>query len=77
MAQWEIEGHFSQALRRLMESKIAALRGHGIICGFVTRSHHDEAEVKLQLAGASRVVSPYTIGGQRMAAVALERGGVE
>ena len=162
--EFMIEGHFSLALRRrLMESKIAALRGHAIICGFgrvgsriaealaqarkpfvvldereenvrncltcgylalqgdatsdamlceagighakyllvatdndahnisitlsarhlnsklfiVARSNHDEAGVKLELAGANRVISPYTIGGQRMADVALERGGVE
>ena len=43
----------------------------------VARSNHDEAGVKLELAGANRVVSPYTIGGQRMADLALERGGVE
>ena len=162
--EFMIEGHFSQALRRrLMESKIAALRGHCVICGFgrvgsriaealaearqpfvvldereenvrncitrgylalqgdatsdallceagirhakyvlvatdndahnisitlsarhlnstlfiVARSNHDEAGVKLELAGANRVVSPYSIGGQRMADVALERERVE
>src|SRR2546423_5662856 len=162
--EFMIEGHFSWAIRRrLMDNKIAALRGHSIICGFgrvgsriadglaearkpfvvldereenvrncitrgylalqgdatsdamlceagighakyllvatdndahnisitlsarhltsklfiVARSNHDEAGAKLELAGANRVVSPYTIGGQRMADLALERGGVE
>jgi len=159
-----IEGHFSRAIRRwFMDSKIAALRGHYIVCGFgrvgsriaeelaqahkafvvidereenvancitcgylalqgdatsdallseagighakyllaatdsdahnisitlsarhlnsnlfiVARSNHNETEVKLKLAGANHVVSPYTIGGQRMADLALERRGVE
>ena len=159
--EFMIEGHFSRAIRRrLMESKIAALRSHAIICGFgrvgsriaealaqarkpfvvldereenvrnciargylalqgdatsdallceagigyakyvlvatdndahnisitlsarhlnsklfiVARANHTETEVKLKLAGATRVVSPYTIGGQRMADVALEHG---
>ena len=40
----------------------------------VARANHTETEVKLKLAGATRVVSPYTIGGQRMADVALEHG---
>ena len=160
--EFMIEGHFSRAIRRwFMESKIAALCGHAIICGFgrvgsriaeglaqahtpfvvidereenvrqcitrgylalqgdatsdamlfeagighakyvlvatdndahnisitlsarhlnsqlfiVARSNHHETEVKLKLAGANRVVSPYTIGGQRMADVALAQGG--
>ncbi len=33
--EFMIEGHFSWAIRRrLMDNKIAALRGHSIICGF-------------------------------------------
>ena len=33
--EFMIEGHFSQAVRRhLMESKIAKLSGHSVICGF-------------------------------------------
>ena len=162
--EFMIEGHFSRAIRRwFMDSKIAALRGHYIVCGFgrvgsriaeelaqarkafvviderdenvrncvtcgylalqgdatsdamlgeagigraeyllvatdsdahnisitlsarhlnsnlfiVARSNRNETEVKLKLAGANRVVSPYTIGGARMADLALERGGVE
>jgi len=93
-----------------MESKIAALRSHAIICEagighakyvlvatdndahnisitlsarhlnrdllIVARANHTETEVKLQLAGATRGVSPYTIAGQCMADVALEQGGV-
>jgi voltage-gated potassium channel len=38
----------------------------------ITRSNHDETEVKLKLAGADRVLSPYTIGGHQMANLALE-----
>lgn len=162
--EFMIEGHFSRAIRRrLMDSKIAALRGHYIVCGFgrvgsriaeelaeasksfvvidereenvrncitrgylalqgdatsdamlceagighakyllvatdndahnisitlsgrhlnsqlfiVARSNRNETEVKLKLAGANRIVSPYTIGGQRIADLALERGIVE
>ncbi len=159
--EFMIEGHFSRAIRRrLMDSKIEALRGHTIVCGFgrvgsriaeelakarkpfvvidereenvricvergylalhgdatlddmlseagiarascllvatdddahnisitlsarhlnsklfiVARSNHNETEVKLKLAGADRVISPYTIGGHRMADLALEQG---
>jgi voltage-gated potassium channel len=159
-----IEGHLSQAIRRrFMDSKIAALRNHYIVCGFgrvgshiaedmaaahtsfvvidekvntvqsciqrgylalqgdatsdallreagiqhakcllvatdndahniyitlsarhlssklfiIARSNHDETEAKLQLAGADRVLSPYTIGGHQMANLALESKVVE
>lgn len=37
----------------------------------VARSEESEAEPKLQRAGANRVVSPYVIGGQRMALAVL------
>jgi len=38
----------------------------------IARSNHDEAEAKLKLAGADRVLSPYTISGHQMANLALE-----
>lgn len=37
----------------------------------VARAENDEAEEKLRRAGASRVVSPYAIGGQRVAQAVL------
>lgn len=38
----------------------------------IARANHSETEVKLQLAGANRVLSPYTLGGHRMANMALK-----
>jgi len=38
----------------------------------VARANHDETVVKLKQAGADRVLSPYTIGGHRMANLALQ-----
>jgi voltage-gated potassium channel len=38
----------------------------------IARSNHDETEAKLKLAGADRVLSPYTISGHQMANLALE-----
>lgn len=38
----------------------------------VARANHTETEPKLKLAGADRVLSPYTIGGRRMATLALQ-----
>jgi voltage-gated potassium channel len=38
----------------------------------VARAEDDAAEAKLVRAGASRVISPYTIGGQRMAQAVLQ-----
>jgi voltage-gated potassium channel len=43
----------------------------------VARSNHDETEAKLKLAGADRVLSPYTIGGHQMAHLALQARAVE
>lgn len=43
----------------------------------VARANHDETEAKLKLAGADRVLSPYTIGGHRMAKLALQPGVME
>lgn len=43
----------------------------------VARANHDETEVKLKLAGADRVLSPYIIGGHRMANLVLQPGVVE
>ena len=43
----------------------------------VARANHDETEAKLKLAGADRVLSPYTIGGHRMAMLALQPGVME
>ncbi len=41
----------------------------------VARANHDETEAKLKLAGADRVLSPYTIAGHRMANLAIQPGG--
>jgi voltage-gated potassium channel len=38
----------------------------------IVRANHDETEAKLLLAGADRVLSPYTIAGHRMATLALQ-----
>jgi voltage-gated potassium channel len=38
----------------------------------IARANHDETEAKLVLAGADRVLSPYTIAGHRMATLALK-----
>jgi len=43
----------------------------------IARSNHDETEAKLKLAGADRVLSPYTIGGHQMANFALQSKLVE
>ncbi len=40
----------------------------------VARANHDEMLVKLKRAGANRVISPYAIGGHRMAKLALQPG---
>jgi voltage-gated potassium channel len=37
----------------------------------IARANADDSEAKLRLAGASRVISPYHIGGKRMANLAL------
>ncbi|GAC1578177.1 MAG: potassium channel protein [Candidatus Elarobacter sp.] len=36
----------------------------------VARANREDSESKLRLAGADRVISPYTIGGRRMASIA-------
>jgi voltage-gated potassium channel len=43
----------------------------------VARANHDETEAKLVLAGADRVLSPYTIAGRRMAHLSIQPGVVE
>jgi voltage-gated potassium channel len=43
----------------------------------VARANRDDAEPKLRLAGANRVISPYTIGGRRMASLATRPTAVE
>jgi voltage-gated potassium channel len=43
----------------------------------VARANHDETEVKLRLAGADRIISPYTIAGHRMASMALKPDAVD
>ena len=40
----------------------------------VARANHGETEAKLKMAGADRVLSPYTIGGHQMANLALQSG---
>jgi voltage-gated potassium channel len=43
----------------------------------VARANAADAERKLALAGANRVISPYTIGGRRMASLAMRPTAVE
>lgn len=43
----------------------------------VARANHDDSKEKLRLAGADRVLSPYAIGGHRMANLALQPTVVE
>ena len=43
----------------------------------VARANRDHAEEKLRLAGANRIISPYTIGGRRMASLAMRPTAVE
>ena len=40
----------------------------------VARANHEDTEAKLKMAGADRVLSPYTIGGHQMANLALQSG---
>ena len=43
----------------------------------VARANRDDAESKLRLAGATRMISPYKIGGRRMASLAMRPTAVE
>jgi voltage-gated potassium channel len=43
----------------------------------VARANRDDADPKLRLAGANRVISPYTIGGRRMASLATRPTAVD
>jgi voltage-gated potassium channel len=43
----------------------------------VARANRRDAESKLRLAGASRIISPYAIGGSRMASLAMRPTAVE
>src|SRR5260221_2657383 len=43
----------------------------------VARANHDETETKLKMAGADRVLSPYIIGGHRIANLAFQTGVIE
>lgn len=43
----------------------------------IARANRDHAEEKLRLAGANRVISPYTIGGRRMASLAVRPTAIE
>jgi voltage-gated potassium channel len=43
----------------------------------VARANQQYAEEKLRLAGANRIISPYTIGGRRMASLAMRPTAVE
>lgn len=43
----------------------------------IARSNHNETEAKLKLAGADRVLSPYTIAGRRMADLVIRPGLLE
>jgi voltage-gated potassium channel len=43
----------------------------------VARANREDAESKLRLAGATRVISPYRIGGRRMASLAMRPTAVE
>ena len=43
----------------------------------VARANSEDSEPKLKLAGANRIISPYSIGGKRMAHIALRPTAVE
>jgi voltage-gated potassium channel len=43
----------------------------------VARANRSDSEPKLRLAGANRIISPYTIGGRRMASLAMRPTAVE
>lgn len=43
----------------------------------VARANSADSEPKLRLAGANRIISPYTIGGRRMASLAMRPTAVE
>lgn len=43
----------------------------------IARANQSETEAKLKRAGADRVISPYTIGGHRMANLAFQAGVIE
>jgi voltage-gated potassium channel len=43
----------------------------------VARANAEDADPKLRLAGANRIISPYTIGGRRMANLAMRPTAVE
>lgn len=43
----------------------------------VARANRTDSEPKLRLAGANRIISPYTIGGRRMASLAMRPTAVE
>jgi voltage-gated potassium channel len=43
----------------------------------VARANRRDSEPKLRLAGANRIISPYTIGGRRMASLAMRPTAVE
>jgi len=43
----------------------------------IARASRDDTQPKLRLAGASRIISPYTIGGRRMASLAMRPTAVE
>ncbi len=43
----------------------------------VARANRVDSEPKLRLAGANRIISPYTIGGRRMASLAMRPTAVE
>jgi voltage-gated potassium channel len=43
----------------------------------VARANAEDADRKIRLAGANRVISPYTIGGRRMASLAMRPTAVE
>ena len=50
---------------------VLSARGLQPSCRLIARANSDEAAVKLRLAGASAVVSPYVAGGRVMAASAM------
>jgi voltage-gated potassium channel len=43
----------------------------------IARANWENAEEKLRLAGANRIISPYTIGGRRMASLAVRPTAIE
>lgn len=64
--------------RRAVRREIDSLRNHYVICGYgrvgeaVARANADETARKLEKVGADHVISPYSIGGKKVATLMLK-----